>query len=205
MNNRLFTTKVNLTKKCQRAEASSLRYVKSGLGGFSWLSVFTLALHLFSTMARRRISLISEEPFNWTSVGIMGSKSKWTQIGQRVNELSGRWNKNRLYLNSSGTLSLQLRLKSASTQKRGSEKPPLSRWAWAKSELGVFFSFCCAHHCIDLHSNWDSSSRGWPGCWLSSAAWREKTVRDSVLISSRGTLPGRLSGSSERSPTGSSS
>lgn len=139
MNNRLFTTKVNLTKKCQRAEASSLWYVKSGLGGLSWLSVFPLALHLFSTMARRRISLISEEPFNWTSVGIMGSKSKWTQIGQRVNELSGRWNKNRLYLNSSGTLSLQLRLKSASTQKRGSEKPPLSRWAWAKSELGFFF------------------------------------------------------------------
>lgn len=140
MNNRLFTTKVNLTKNCQRAEASSLCYVKSGLGGFSWLSVFPLALHLFSTMARRRISLISEEPFNWTSVGIMGSKSKWTQIGQRVNELSGRWNKNRLYLNSSGTLSLQLRLKSASTQKRGSEKTPLSRWAWAKSELGFFFS-----------------------------------------------------------------
>lgn len=118
MNNRLFTRKVNLTKKMsERAEASSLCYVKSGLGGFSRLSVSPLALHLFSTMARRRISLISEEPFNWTSVGIMGPKSKWTQIGRRVNELSGRWNKNRLYLNSSGTPSLQLRLKFASTQK----------------------------------------------------------------------------------------
>lgn len=57
--------------------------------------VSPLALHLFSTATRRRISLISEEPFNWTSVGIIGSKSKWTQIGQRVNELSRRWNKNR--------------------------------------------------------------------------------------------------------------
>lgn len=140
MNNRLFTTKVNLTKKMSESRSLFTVLCKVRPGRLLLTVCLPIALHLFSTMARRRISLISEEPFNWTSVGIMGSKSKWTQIGQRVNELSGRWNKNRLYLNSSGTLSLQLRLKSASTQKRGSEKPPLSRWAWAKSELGFFFS-----------------------------------------------------------------
>lgn len=76
MYNGLFTTKVNLWgKKCQSTQPSSLCCLKSGLGAFSRVCVFTLALHLFSTMAGWRISLISEEPFNWTSVGIMGSKS----------------------------------------------------------------------------------------------------------------------------------
>lgn len=123
--------------------------------------VSPLAVHLFSTTARWRISLISEEPFNWTSVGIMGPKSKWTQIGQRVNELSGRWNKNR-----PSRLQRDSALSSWGLNLHPHRNATLSHWAWAKSvrRLVCFYSLLLSP---TLHrfkfTLGEFEQGGWPG------------------------------------------
>lgn len=146
MNNRLFTMKVNLIKNKVREEKPLHSVMQSQAEEAPSDSV------LFSTSAQRRTSLISEEPFNWTSVGTMGSKSKWTQIGQRVNELSGRWNKNRPS-HSGGTL---LSPAEAEIRILTEERPLSQRFSSAAAEpkfkVGEFKQ-----------------------CWLS---WREETEKD---------------------------
>lgn len=191
----------------QRAEASSLSDAESGRGGFSYSA---LALHLFSTTARRRISLISEEPINWTSVGIMGSESKWTQIGQRVNELSGRWNKNR---------ASQLQRDSALSS-WGFNLHPLwkpTTLTLSRGQISVlfwlflfFFSppFSAAEPTaalIQIQTGRVQAGAGRASWSSSSSLQGRKQGEGGTVCWSAATLPGRLSGSSGRFPTGSSS